>query len=147
MTVTGDNIVGDVTIVSVSKKNREITVTSPQTLYANDQLLFGPIVPDQVKPLNHTDTNTMTWHVATWYNAGATTAADGLGLQTSTSEIGSFLTANPALLPINVWKTSSIYAVGDRAEYNGVVYDCVHATGPDLAFPANKFTKSLTAVL
>ena len=99
MTVTGSGIVGNVIVNSIDTANNTVTLSSTQSLAKNTVLSFGDILPALTQPFNQVSSNNLTAYRNTWYTAGSGTAADGQGLQRSTTTIAQFLTSNQALLP------------------------------------------------
>jgi hypothetical protein len=137
------------TVLMVNSANSTITTSVNQTFTADTKLALGDIVQDAVQPFDKVKTNTVVWNSNTWYTPGATTAADGNGLQASTSEVAVFLNKNTALLPVEKWNALTVYQLGDSAEYLGVIYECnVSESGPSYSgFPANDFKKITYPVL
>jgi hypothetical protein len=99
MLVTGDQILGSVTVSAINSANNTVQLSSAQTVTAQSVLQFGDIDTVLSQPFTRTHTNSVDAYRNTWYTLGANTAADGKGLQTSSSTVAQFLTANVPLIP------------------------------------------------
>jgi YHYH protein/Concanavalin A-like lectin/glucanases superfamily len=99
MTVTGTGIVGLPTVLSTDTANNTVTLSSIQSLTSSAVMKFGDIVLATTQPFTQITTNSFDAYHKTWNTVGSSSAADGLGLQLSTTALATFLLSHPALLP------------------------------------------------
>lgn len=99
MSVTGANITGTPTVISIDTTTNTVTLSSTQTLSALELLTFGTMVLAVTQPFTWITANSQEAYSNTWNTLGVGEPSDGLGLQNSTTTIATFLLNNPALLP------------------------------------------------
>jgi hypothetical protein len=97
--VTGTDVTSNTVVVSVNAADHTVTLNSPQTIAAFTVLSFGNIDTVLTQPSRQLTTNSLVAYANTWYSLGAESAADGLGLQRSNTDIAVFLNNNSAWLP------------------------------------------------
>jgi hypothetical protein len=99
MKVSGVNVSGTPTVISIDSLTNTVTMSSSQTLTAKDVLSFGTIVIAVTQPFTWITANSAEAYANTWNTLGVGNPADGLGLQLSSTTIANFLLNNPTLLP------------------------------------------------
>jgi len=88
------------TVSSIDAGNSTVTLSSNIVVTANSLVTMGDLITDAIKPFTKVATNSLVNHANTWYTkVGNSQAADGAGLQASTTEVALFLVNKPALLP------------------------------------------------